>query len=274
MARTDLIKDKLYQIIFGTETRLGLLYDKCLIVTILASVVVVVLDSMSGISEGTRFWLGLAEWCFTLLFTLEYLLRLWISPKPWAYARSFYGIVDLLAILPSYLALLFANAHLLMIVRVLRLLRVFRVLKLFRYLSEASLLLRSLRQSSRKILVFFFSVGLCIMLFATLMYLIEGPQHGFTSIPKAIYWAIVTITTVGYGDISPQTPLGQVLASITMLVGYSILAVPTGIVTAELSQEISRHKQRRRCPVCERSGHDQDALFCKYCGSDLPETFD
>jgi len=262
-------RSRLYEIIFGTSTPAGRAYDLLLIVAILLSVVAVVVDSVDGLYSHYDGLLNQLEWFFTLLFTLEYLVRLWVSPKPWAYARSFYGVVDLLAVLPTYLALLVANAQFLLVIRILRVLRIFRVLKLVRYLTEANILWRSLLAARRKVLVFFFSVGVLIVLFGALMYLIEGPQHGFTSIPVAIYWAIVTITTVGYGDIIPQTALGQALASLTMLTGYSIIAVPTGIITAELSSEIQRSVSTTRCAVCNRSGHDRDADFCKYCGSEL-----
>ncbi|RCU50018.1 MULTISPECIES: ion transporter [Corallincola] len=264
-------RTQLFEIIFGTQTRAGRYYDISLIIAILLSVVVVVIDSVEGFNSEFESVLWSLEWGFTLLFTAEYLLRLWISPKPLAYARSFFGVVDLLAVLPSYLALLVAGAQYLLLIRLLRVLRIFRVLKLVRYLGEANVLIRSLVQSKRKILVFFLSVGVLIVLFGALMFAIEGPEHGFTSIPISIYWAVVTLTTVGYGDISPQTPLGQAVAALVMLTGYAILAVPTGIVTAELSTEILRQRSLTRCTQCERGGHEADAEFCKFCGSELPE---
>ncbi len=181
----------------------------------------------------------------------------------------FYGVIDLLAIIPVYLTLLLPGAQYLLVIRILRVLRIFRILKLMRYLVEANTLLRSLIAAKRKIFVFLISVALLIIIFGSLMFLIEGPENGFTSIPKSIYWAIVTITTVGYGDISPATPLGQALASLTMLIGYSILAVPTGIITAELAQEIRKEKENHVCSNCERSGYDNDANYCKFCGSDI-----
>jgi voltage-gated potassium channel len=261
----------LFEVIFGTQTPAGRIYDISLIVIILLSVLVLIIDSIEGIPERVEFVLWSLEWLFTLLFTLEYLLRLWISPRPVVYARSFYGVIDLLAILPSYLSLLFSGAQYLLLIRLLRVLRVFRILKLVRYLSEANVLMRSIVQSRRKIMVFFLFVGILIVLFGALMFAIEGPENGFTSIPVSIYWAVVTLTTVGYGDISPQTPLGQSIAALVMLVGYAILAVPTGIVTAELSTEMLRHRSLTRCHHCERGGHEQDAEFCKYCGTQLPE---
>ena len=263
-------KEQVFDIIFGTHSRAGRIFDISLIILIFASVLVVILDSVTELSSAYHDYFYLAEWVFTLLFTLEYAVRLYVSPKPRVYAFSFYGIIDLLSILPAFLSLLFPGANYLMIIRILRVLRIFRVLKLFRYLQEANTLFRSLIASKRKIFVFLFSVALLIIIFGCLMYLIEGPENGFTSIPKSIYWAIVTITTVGYGDISPNTPLGQTLASITMLVGYAILAVPTGIITAELAQEIHRERHHLHCTQCDRSGHDRDAKYCNHCGAELP----
>ncbi|MCE2594943.1 ion transporter [Motilimonas cestriensis] len=263
-------KEHVFEIIFGTHSAAGRRFDICLIIAIFASVSVVILDSVTLLSPQYHRYFYYAEWFFTLLFTLEYVVRLYVSPKPKVYAFSFYGIIDLLSILPAFISLLFPGANYLMIIRIMRVLRIFRVLKLFRYLQEANTLFRSLLASKRKILVFLFCVALLIVVFGCLMYLIEGPENGFTSIPKSIYWAIVTITTVGYGDISPSTPLGQTLASITMLVGYSILAVPTGIITAELAQEMHRERHLIHCDHCDRSGHDLDAKFCNHCGTPLP----
>ncbi|MDF5602138.1 ion transporter, partial [Vibrio parahaemolyticus] len=198
------------------------------------------------------------EYTFTGLFTIEYLLRLYCSPKPAAYAKSFYGVVDLLAILPTYLALFFPSASFMGVIRALRVMRIFRILKLVRYLQESNILLRSLLMARRKIFIFFSSVAIMVTIFGSLIFIIEGPENGFTSIPKSIYWAIVTITTVGYGDLVPQTDLGKGLASLTMLLGYSILAVPTGIFTAELHQEMQSHKVLVKCPNCSHAGHDSD----------------
>ncbi len=263
-------KQQIFEIIFGTHNRAAQNFDIFLIIMIFASVLVVLLDSVTSLSSQYHTYFYIAEWGFTLLFTAEYLLRLYVSPKPRVYAFSFYGIIDLLSILPAFISLLFPGANYLMIIRILRVLRIFRVLKLFRYLQEANTLFRSLIASKRKILVFLFSVAILIVIFGCLMYMIEGPKNGFTSIPKSIYWAIVTITTVGYGDISPTTPLGQAIASITMLVGYAILAVPTGIITAELAQEMRRERNLIHCDHCDRSGHDLDAKYCNHCGTELP----
>ena len=259
----------LYETIFGTETALGRAFDLGLLIAILVSVAAIAIGSIESIAGPYRGALSTLEWILTILFTVEYGLRLYCSPQPKAYATSFYGIVDLIAILPSYLELLFPGAHYMLMVRVLRVLRIFRILKLIRYYREANVLLRAVVQARRKILVFFFSVSILISLFGALMFMIEGPEHGFTSIPRGIYWAIVTITTVGYGDITPQSPWGQAVASLTMLTGYSILAVPTGIVTAELANEMQREKLAIHCPNCEKPGHDADAKYCRYCGSRL-----
>lgn len=264
-------KSKLYEIIFGTESPSGRLFDLVLIYAILTSVLALMLDSIEDISSQYGLVLKFAEWFFTVLFTVEYVLRIYCSPRPWAYMRSFYGIIDLCSILPSYLSLLFPGATYILIVRLLRVLRVFRVLKLARYLREANVLIRSMLQARRKISVFFMVVLVLSTIFGSIMYVVEGPEHGFTSIPKSIYWTIVTITTVGYGDITPQTVLGQIVASLAMLTGYSIIAVPTGIVTAELAQEIQRERLLKHCKNCERSGHESDAKFCRHCGADLPE---
>ena len=261
---------KLYRVIFGTETPAGQAFDIILIYLILTSVLLVMLDSVEALSSlyGSAFFR--LEWFFTILFTIEYLVRIYCSPHPTRYMRGFYGVVDLLSILPSYLAFFITNAHFLMVIRLFRVLRVFRVFKLFRYLSEANILLRSMRMARRKIFVFFFSVIILTSIFGSLMFIIEGPQNGFTSIPTSIYWAIVTITTVGYGDITPQTPVGQGIAALAMLTGYAIIAVPTGIITAELSREMSRSRQVRSCPACRCIGHDSDARFCRLCAAELP----
>lgn len=263
------VKERLNEIIFGTETPAGKLFDMVLITAILLSVVAVMLDSVIWFTNLYHRELLWIEWFFTLLFTAEYLTRIYCARNSWQYMRSFYGIVDLIAILPTYLALMFAGANYLMIIRLLRVLRIFRILKLARYLSEANVLIRSMLASRRKIFVFFCTVLVLSTVFGSLMFVVEGPEHGFTSIPKSIYWTIVTITTVGYGDITPQTPLGQVVASMAMLTGYSIIAVPTGILTAELATEMQRERVGRRCHDCTKSGHDRDAQHCKYCGAEL-----
>jgi voltage-gated potassium channel len=227
------------------------------------------LDSVAAIQAVYGRWLYIGEWVFTLLFTVEFLLRLFCVQRPLLYARSFFGIVDLLAILPTYLSVILPGGQYFIIIRVLRLLRIFRVFKLVQFLSEARLLLEALRASFRKIAVFLFAVMTLVIIFGALMYVVEGAANGFTSIPRSVYWAIVTMTTVGYGDISPQTDFGQALAAIIMIIGYGIIAVPTGIVTVELSQAVHRGVSTQACPACGSDGHDKDAKFCKYCGEAL-----
>ncbi|EDL67065.1 ion transporter [Vibrio campbellii] len=265
------IKHHLYVIIFGTHTRAGRAFDIALIIAIITSLLVLILESLPSVMTEWSRELRYIEYTFTAIFTVEYLLRLYCSPKPKSYATSFYGVVDLLAILPTYLAIFFPGASFMGVVRLLRVMRIFRILKLVRYLQDSNILLRSLLMARRKILIFFSTVGILVTIFGALIFVIEGPHNGFTSIPKSIYWAIVTITTVGYGDIVPQTHLGKAIASLTMLLGYSILAVPTGIITAELSNEMNAHKQLVKCPNCNRSGHDSDAMHCKHCGSELAD---
>lgn len=265
------LKLKLRDIIFGTESPAGKLFDMVLIYAILLSVLVVMLDSVSWIGEVYKSAFITLEWLFTVLFTIEFGLRLYCANNRWNYMSSFYGIVDLLSILPMYLSLISGDVTYLLMIRILRVLRIFRVLKLANYLSEANVLIRALLSSRQKIFVFFATVLVLSMIFGSLMYVVEGPAHGFTSIPKSVYWTIVTITTVGYGDITPQTPLGQVVASFVMLTGYSIIAVPTGILTAELSREIQYHRDHRFCDSCGKSGHESDAEHCKSCGDGLPE---
>lgn len=260
------------RIIFGYETPAGRAFDIALIWLILASVLVMMIDSVNGLDARLRWALKAAEWTFTLIFTVEYGLRIYVAPNRWAYMRSFYGLVDLLSILPTYLGLFFGDLNYLLTIRLLRVLRIFRILKLARYLSEANVLMRSMIMARRKILVFFSSVLVLTTIFGSLMYVVEGPENGFTSIPKSIYWAIVSITTVGYGDITPHTNMGQLLAALVMLTGYSIIAIPTGIFTAELVQEVSRARSARLCGDCNRTGHESDARFCRYCGHPLNES--
>lgn len=265
------LRHQLYIVIFGTDTKAGRRFDITLIIAILASLVVLTLESIDPVQQEWGEELRYIEYGFTLIFTVEYLLRLYSSPKPAAYARSYYGIIDLLAILPTYLAFFFPSASYMGVIRLLRVMRIFRILKLIRYLQDSNLLLRSLLSSRRKIFIFFVMVAILVTILGASIYVIEGPQNGFTSIPQSIYWAIVTITTVGYGDITPQTPLGQTVAAFTMLLGYSIIAVPTGIITAELSQELHAHRNLVKCPNCMKTGHESDALYCKFCGGELAE---
>ena len=234
---------------------------------IVLSVVVVSLDSVESIAARWGRELHVMEWILTILFTAEYLLRLWVAREPVRYARSFYGIVDLLAVLPTYLAIIFPAGRFLLAFRILRVLRVFRILKLAHYVREAAILSAALRASRRKIIVFVFTVLTVVVVVGALMYLVEGPAHGFDNIPTGMYWAIVTLTTVGYGDLSPTTPLGRMLASALMILGYGIIAVPTGIVTLELNR--AARQDTRSCRGCGTTGHDADARYCRYCGTDL-----
>jgi voltage-gated potassium channel len=260
---------KLHEIIFEADTPAGKWFDVLLILSILVSVVMVMLDSVSAIQKTRGRILLLGEWLFTILFTIEYVLRLLSVGRPLAYATSFFGVVDLLAILPTYLSFIIPGAQYLLVIRILRVLRIFRIFKLVQYVGEASLLIQALRASRRKITVFLFTVLTLVTIFGSLIYLIEDPKDGFTSIPKSIYWSIVTLTTVGYGDVSPQTSIGQLLAALIMITGYAIIAVPTGIVTVELSHAFKRKISTQACPECSAEGHDSDAKFCKYCGSIL-----
>lgn len=262
-------RERLSLIIFGHLTPAGKGFDVALIGLIVASVIVVMLDSVQDIRATYGGVLRAAEWGFTLVFTLEYLLRLWCAASAGGYARSFFGIVDLIAILPTYLSLVVPGGQALLTVRVLRLLRIFRVLKLANYVSEAGVLMRALRASRPKITVFIVGVVTLVVTLGSLMYLVEGAAHGFTSIPKSVYWAIVTLTTVGYGDIAPQTTLGQGLAAVIMILGYAIIAVPTGIVTVEIGAAARRNADATICPHCGLTGHDSDARHCKRCGHGL-----
>lgn len=264
-------REKIYRVIFGTDTAAGQRFDIVLIYLIVISVLAVVFDSIEVVNNRYGGWLFRLEWLFTLLFSVEYLLRIYSSPRRLNYIFSFYGLVDLLSIVPTYLAIFLPGASYWLVLRLLRVLRVFRVLKLVRYLSEANILLRSMYASRRKILVFFTAVFILSVLFGSLMFFVEGPENGFTSIPRSIYWTIVTITTVGYGDITPTTSLGQVIATLAMLTGYSIIAIPTGIFTAEIAREINAESSHKRCNICERSGHHPDAAYCYHCGVKLAE---
>jgi len=260
-------RTRLFAVIFGHDTPAGKAFDVALIVSITLSVVAVMLDSVSAIREAYGPGLYVLEWAFTLLFTVEYALRLLCAPRPAAYARSFFGLVDLASILPTYLSLVMPGTQYFQVIRLLRVLRVFRVLKLAEYIGEADILLVAIRNSRRKLSVFIATVLVLAVIFGSAMYLVEGSSHGYTSIPQSIYWTIVTITTVGYGDISPETPLGKTLASVIMLLGYAIVAVPTGIVTMELTR--GRNREPRPCDGCGSVDHDADAIFCKLCGGRL-----
>ena len=260
----------LYTIIFEADTRLGRWFDQCLIAVILASVAVVVADSVQAIAQSHHAMLNGAEWFFTLVFTVEYVARLVCVRRPLRYALSFYGVIDLLALLPTYLALMVPEVGALIDVRVLRLLRVFRVFKLTAYVSEYQAIGQALRASQRKIMVFLTAVLMIVLVIGTLMYVVEGPANGFTSIPTSVYWAITTMTTVGFGDITPKTDLGRLIASLMMLLGWGTLAVPTGIVTAEMSYIRKMPTTTRTCQECLTEGHLPDAKFCRNCGARLP----
>lgn len=270
MALRSPLRNRLYEIIFESDTPAGKLFDVVLIVAIVASVVAVLLETVPSIRIQYPHLLYAIEWAFTLLFTVEYAFRWYCARDARRYATSFYGVVDLLAILPTYVSLLFPGAQYFLVVRLLRTLRVFRVLKLAEYLEEANTLAKALRASRRKISVFLLAVVSLIVILGSLMYLVEGPKNGFTSIPTSMYWAVVTLTTVGYGDISPQTTFGRFLSALVMIIGYAIIAVPTGIVTAELTRSQSADERRlRRCPGCHALGHEKDADYCKFCGETL-----
>jgi voltage-gated potassium channel len=265
------LKEKLFIIIFEADTRAGQLFDKTLIFLILLSLVVVVVDSIESFSSEFHFSLTVLEWIFTLIFSLEYIARVYCAKNRMQYIKSFYGIIDLVAILPTYLAMLFPELHALIDVRVLRLIRIFRIFKLTEYVTEYVHLGAALAASRRKIFVFLSGVLMIVMVLGTLMYVVEGPANGFTSIPTSIYWAISTMTTVGFGDITPKTDLGRFITSIMMLMGWGTLAVPTGIVTAELASSRNEKITTRTCKECMSEGHGTTDQFCRHCGAKLPD---
>ena len=259
---------RLHEVIFESDTTAGRAFDVTLLMAIVLSVAAVVLESVAEIRRDYGYVLRVVEWILTVAFTVEYALRLIAIDRPWRYVTSFFGIVDLLSIVPTYLAVVVPDTQSLMVIRAIRLLRAFRILKAAQFLSEAHLLTTALRASRRKITVFLGGVVTVVLIAGALMYVIEGEEHGFTSIPTSMYWAIVTMTTVGYGDIAPRTPLGQLTASMLMILGYAIIAVPTGIVSVELANA-TRPVSRQACPSCGAEGHDFDASHCKYCGVHL-----
>lgn len=258
-----------FHIIFDHDDRPSRLFDVVLIVAILSSILITVLDSVAGLHDRATRLFYLLEWIFTLLFTAEYLLRIAVVDRPRAYMRSFFGVVDLLAVLPTYLSLFLVGSQYLLVVRALRILRIFRVLKMTRYINESNLLWSALLRGRHKILVFISTILTLVLIFGALMYLVEGPDNGFSSIPKSMYWAVVTMTTVGFGDITPHTTLGQLLTSVIMLVGYGIIAVPTGIFAAELAAGMREARQRIACPACHLADHETDARYCRHCGTAL-----
>lgn len=266
----DPLRHRLHTIVFEADTPAGRWFDAILMSLIVASVAVVVLDSVGAVHAAYGRLLLALEWAFTAIFTAEYLLRLYCVERPGRYAGSFFGVVDLLAILPTYASLVVPGTQGLLVIRVLRLLRIFRVFKLANYLDESRQLWMALQASRRKILVFLFTVSTIVLVVGALMHVVEGPANGFTSIPIGIYWAVVTLTTVGFGDVTPQTTLGRFLATVVMLLGYGIIAVPTGIVTAEMTRSIARQPiSTQACPSCAAEGHEHDAKFCRRCGAAL-----
>ena len=263
----DTLKDKIKIIIFGTDTPGGKLFDICLIITIVLSVIMVMVDSVYDYHNSYGSFLKQAEWIFTVLFTIEYIFRIYCIRRPASYIFSFYGIIDFLALIPTYLSILLPGAEVFSVIRVLRVLRVFRVLKLVQFMGEADLLLKAMVHSRRKIFVFLFFIMTLVVILGSIMYLIEGEASGFDSIPRSIYWAIVTLTTVGYGDISPDTNFGQAIAAMIMIMGYSIIAVPTGIVTSAMF--FTKDSTKQTCSVCENDEQTKDAKFCNHCGAKM-----
>tara|TARA_R100000306_G_scaffold521_1_gene1236 strand:- start:1070 stop:1918 length:849 start_codon:yes stop_codon:yes gene_type:complete len=263
---------RLHEIIYEADTPLGKLFDVILLILILLSIVLVMLESVQGIDAKYHEILYIGEWIITIFFTFEYIARIITVKKPKAYIFSFYGIIDFLSTIPLYISFLFAGSSFLLSVRALRLLRVFRILKLARYVGEATKLRRALISSRAKILVFLFAVLVIAVIAGTLMYIIEGPENGFKSIPTSVYWCIVTLTTVGFGDIAPVTPLGQLLATVIMILGYGIIAVPTGIVSAEYTRSTDNdyvHVNTQSCRNCGAQRHRDDAKYCHKCGEEL-----
>lgn len=261
-----LSKKELYEIVFGTDNKAGKNFDVALLWIILASVTVVILDSIESLGENYRLLFDVIEWSFTLLFTLEYLLRIYISPQPKKYILSAWGVIDLISLIPTYLSLIFVGAHYLSILRLIRMLRIFRILKLTRFITESRMLFKALRLSVYKIIIFMLFMLILVTLLGSIMYVVEGEQNGFSSIPQSIYWAIITITTVGYGDIVPITIVGKFIASFMMLIGYSIIAVPTGIISFQMFRTQSEEKES--CSVCFHE-NPKGASFCNQCGSPL-----
>ena len=263
-------RNKLHDIIYESNTKAGKAFDVALLLLIVLSIVVVMLDSIKSFNRQYAHLIGVLEWTFTILFTLEYILRIISIQKPWRYVFSFLGIIDLLAIIPSYLSIFLPRAQSLLVFRALRFIRVFRIFKLTHFLSEMEFLKIAIASSLKKISIFMLVVLSLVIILGSVMYLVESGRNGFNSIPDSIYWAIVTITTVGYGDISPATPLGKFIASLIMLIGYGIIAVPTGIITTEMALAARHRKEgHETCPGCGKEGHDSDAVFCKYCGEIL-----
>ncbi len=262
------LKRKIHEIIFEADTFWGKFFDVCLLVCIFLSVTVTAFDSVKYYHNEYRNFITISEWVFTILFTIEYFFRLYCVAKPIHYAISFFGIIDLIAILPNYINYFIPGIQFLSVVRVLRFFRVFRLFKLVHFTNEVEIMLDSLKRSVKRIAIFIFYVFIIVICIGSVMYVIEGEENGFTSIPVSVYWAVVTLTTVGYGDISPKTPLGQAFSFFIMLLGYGIIAIPTGIVTSEMITP-KKTVTTRSCPYCCKEGHDLDADYCKYCGKPL-----
>jgi voltage-gated potassium channel len=262
-------RERMHEVIFEADTPAGKVFDVILLAAIVLSITAVVLESVTTIRVTHGRALQITEWTFTLLFTVEYVARLLSVRRPWRYVLSFYGLVDLAAIAPTYLSLFMAGAQSLMVVRALRLLRIFRVFKAARYLHEIQALVQAVKATTAKITVFLFTVLTLVLVMGSLMYVIEGEAAGFTSIPRGVYWAIVTVTTVGYGDITPTTVLGQTVAAAAMILGYSLIIIPTGIFSMEMVRAAQRQLTTQSCPACVREGHDEDAVYCKHCGASL-----
>lgn len=264
-------KHRLHEVIYEADTPAGKLFDVVLLIAILASVVFVMMESVDSIRKEYGTFLNIAEWVITILFSIEYILRIVAVKKPRKYIFSFYGVIDLLSTLPKYVSIILAGSHNLAALRALRLLRVFRILKLARYIGESRRLLVALRASRTKIFIFLFFVLIMCIILGTVMYMVEGSENGFTSIPRSVYWAIVTLTTVGYGDIAPATPLGQLIASAIMIMGYAIIAIPTGIVSSQMTKAVMVDTNTQACPTCLAVSHKDKAEFCYQCGSKLNE---
>ena len=264
------IKQRIHKVIYEADTKAGKLFDVILLIAIIASIVFVMLESVQSINDNYGTFLNIAEWVITILFSLEYILRIISVKKPWNYIFSFYGIIDLLSTIPKYVSLLIIGSHNLAALRALRLLRVFRILKIARYIGASNRLLVALRSSRAKIAVFLLFVLILCIILGTIMYMVEGSENGFNSIPRSVYWAIVTLTTVGYGDIAPATALGQLIASAIMILGYAIIAIPTGIVGSEMINA-KIHTNTQVCPNCMRDTHQDGAEFCYHCGDKLNE---
>lgn len=262
-------RERLHELIYEADTREGKLFDIVILIAIIVSIAVVMLESVNEVAATYSKQLDGIEWGITILFSAEYILRVISIKKPSKYIFSFYGIIDFLSTIPKYLSLFFVGTHHLVALRALRLLRVFRILKLARFIGESNILVKSLKASRARISVFLFFVLILCVILGTVMYLIEGGENGFTSIPRSVYWAIVTLTTVGYGDISPTTPLGQFIASVVMILGYAIIAIPTGIVSSEMTKAHEIDLNTQACPNCSYEGHNDDAIYCYHCGTEL-----